>query len=108
MHGVRMATMKITLTPELREFVKQKVRNGQYATAEEVVRGALQAMRAQEEWTAADVAELRREVMIGVRQMERGEISNWTAADIKAAGRRVLAARSVSAGRKSAARRRAS
>jgi putative addiction module CopG family antidote len=100
--------MKITLPPELRAYVEEKIRDGQYARPDDMVRDALMAMRAQERWTPADRAELRRELLLAVRQMERGETSDWTAADIKKAGRKLLARRKVVVSSKSTAHRRAS
>jgi antitoxin ParD1/3/4 len=85
--------MQISLSPELKKFVESKVRDGQYPTASDVVRGALEVMRAQEALTAADVADLRRAAKIGADQLDRGEQAEFTAKDIQAMGRRILAAR---------------
>jgi putative addiction module CopG family antidote len=85
--------MNVSLPPQLRKFVESKVRAGQYPNASDMVRSALEALRAQESLTPADVAELRRAAMIGADQLDRGEVADFTAKDIQAMGRRILAAR---------------
>jgi antitoxin ParD1/3/4 len=75
--------MNITLDPELERFVQEKVRNGQCSSPEEVIQDALSAMRQQETLTAEDVAELRREISMGLDQLDRGESAPWNAAMLK-------------------------
>jgi antitoxin ParD1/3/4 len=61
--------MHISLTPELEEAVKAKVRSGLYNNASEVVREALRQSLARErenEWLA-------REAAIGYAQLEAGQ-----------------------------------
>jgi antitoxin ParD1/3/4 len=88
--------MNVSLTPALKKFVAAKVRAGQYASADEVVRDALRSLRAQEETSAADVIELRREIAIGLNQLDGGEKSAFTAKDIQKIGRKILASRKAS------------
>lgn len=98
--------MNVSLTPAQEKFVKQKVKTGQYASQAEVLREALDLLRAHEELTQDDVAELRELADVGLAELERGETAEFTAADISALGRRILAARKGSA--KARSRRRAS
>ena len=65
--------MKVSLSPELERFVEEKVRAGQYQNADEVVNSAVDMLRQQETLSAEDIAELRREIAIGLEQLERGE-----------------------------------
>lgn len=61
--------MNISLTPELEEAVKRKVRSGLYNNASEVIREALRQSMARENennWLA-------REAAIGFAQLESGE-----------------------------------
>jgi len=83
--------MDISLTRELEQFIAEKVAAGQYVSASDVVRGALETVRAMEQWTPEDVAELRREVAIGIEQLDRGEGRPWSVEEIKSEGRRRLA-----------------
>lgn len=62
--------MHISLTPELEEAVKAKVKSGLYNNASEVVREALRqslARERQNEWLA-------REAAIGYAQLEAGQV----------------------------------
>jgi antitoxin ParD1/3/4 len=42
--------MQVTLTKELENFVKARVRSGRYTDASEVVREALRALELREDW----------------------------------------------------------
>lgn len=65
--------MHISLTPQLEAFVKAHVDSGMYNNASEVVREALHDMRHQEQMTELELEHLRREVAIGLEEVERGE-----------------------------------
>src|SRR5437879_855856 len=75
--------MKVSLNPELERFVEEKVRAGQYQSADEVVNSAVAMLRQQETLSAEDIAELRREIAIGLEQLDRGESAPWDAAALK-------------------------
>ena len=75
--------MHVTLTPEMQRFVTDKVKSGQFATAEDVVNGALVAMKAQEAQTPEDLDELRRLVAVGIAELDRGEGAPWDVEEIK-------------------------
>lgn len=61
--------MNISLTPELEEAVKAKVRTGLYNNASEVIREALRQSLARE----SENTWLAREAAIGYAQLESGE-----------------------------------
>lgn len=82
--------MNISLQPELARFVEDKVRAGQFADASDVVNGALQVLKDQEALSAEDVDELRRQLAIGVEQLDRGDSAEWDVEAIKTKGRRLL------------------
>jgi hypothetical protein len=63
-----------------------------------VVNCALWHFREQESLTPEDLAELKREVAIGIEQLERGESAPWDAEEIKAKGRQILEQRRREAG----------
>ena len=78
--------MNISLTPELEKLVNDEVKSGQYKSANEVVREGLRLVRLRREKIAA----LRREIQIGVEEIERGEYVEYTSveelfADVEAA-----------------------
>jgi antitoxin ParD1/3/4 len=61
--------MNISLTPELEEAVRRKVRSGLYNNASEVIREALRQSMARE----SENNWLAREAAIGFAQLESGE-----------------------------------
>ena len=75
--------MNVSLEPKLQGYVDEKVRSGQYESANEVLNAALSLMRDQEEWTPEDVEALRRDVAHAAAQLDRGEGAPWDAEEIK-------------------------
>ena len=75
--------MNVQLSPDLERFVDQKIRDGQYQSVDDLVCSALQVLRQQESLSREDVAELRREIALGLEQLERGESVPWDAAVLK-------------------------
>lgn len=73
--------MTITLTDELEELIKAKVRSGEYKSADEVVMASLRLLKAKEEGVEA----LRREILRGVEDVRQGRFSaHTTDADLEA------------------------
>jgi len=58
--------MNVTLTPEVRKFVEQKVMSGRYRSPDEVVNGLLALIQHQEGLSPEDLEELRAEVEVGI------------------------------------------
>lgn len=65
--------MNVSLTPELEKLVNERVRSGMYSSASEVVREALRLLNEQEEVRRRRLEELRKEIQIGLDQVNRGE-----------------------------------
>ena len=63
--------MTITLTAELEELINEKIKSGEYRSADEVVRASLRLLQAQEQGREA----LRREIMRGVEDIEQGRFT---------------------------------
>ena len=85
--------MNVTLSPELQKFVAQKIEAGEYTSASQMVREALEAMRTKESLSDRDIDELRRDIAVGLAQLDRGETVEFSAKDIQSLGRRILRAR---------------
>ena len=89
--------MNISLTKEFEYYVTQKVESGMYHSASEVIRDGLRLMKERDELHQSKLAELRREIAIGVDQADRGQVQPFneeTTARVKARGRSRLNAQS--------------
>jgi antitoxin ParD1/3/4 len=85
--------MNVSLTPELEEMINQKVESGLYNSASEVIREGLRLLKEQDDLRRIRQEELRREVLKGYEQSQRGESRPLDVEAIKAKGRKRLAAR---------------
>lgn len=77
-----MPTMNVSLPHELAAFVEGEVTSGDYSTASEVVREALRLLRREREQYEQKMAILRRELQIGMDDIEAGRISTCSVEDI--------------------------
>ncbi|MBC6471605.1 MAG: type II toxin-antitoxin system ParD family antitoxin [Hormoscilla sp. GM102CHS1] len=66
--------MNILLTPELDQFVNEQVEQGKYQDALSVISAGLRLLSERERIYKGRFAELKRDVMIGIEQLERGEV----------------------------------
>ena len=92
--------MNVSLTPRLENFIKNKIKKGRYQSASEVVRDALRALEDREQDREQRLADLRKEVAIGLNDIKEGRYKTYTDAtlkdlieDVKREGRRRLATR---------------
>lgn len=74
--------MEITLKPAVARFVAQKVQDGQFTDANEVVNIALEVLQEQEQLTPEHEAYLRREIAKGLDELDRHEYSEFDAEKI--------------------------
>jgi antitoxin ParD1/3/4 len=66
--------MNVSLTPELEELVHDKVKSGRYLSASEVVREGLRLLEERDRLYKARLADLQKEITIGVEEADRGEL----------------------------------
>ena len=66
--------MPITLPPELEKFIQQQVISGKYASVDDVFLAGIQLLEERERLYQGRFEALRREVMVGVEEAERGEL----------------------------------
>ena len=85
--------MTVTLSRDLEEFIAEKVRSGQFDSANDAVNRLLELIREQERSTTEDVEALRAELDPAIAQADRGEFVEFTAEDVIAERRAALAAR---------------
>lgn len=77
-----MPTMNVSLPSELAAFVEAEVASGDYSTASEVVCEALRLLRREREQYEQKIVALRRELQIGMDDIEAGRISSDTVEDV--------------------------
>jgi antitoxin ParD1/3/4 len=65
--------MSISLTPELEQFIQSQVASGKYTSTEEVIIAGIKLLEERENIYKGRFEELKREIAIGVEQLERGE-----------------------------------
>ena len=68
------ATINVSLTPYLEQFVNSRVTSGLYQSASEVIREGLRLLQEKEAGKAATVDELRKKIAVGLEQARRGEL----------------------------------
>ena len=80
--------MNVSLTPQLEDLVKGKVKSGMYTSSSEVIREALRLLDERDRLGQIRLAELRDAVQEGLISGSSGELQVDA---IKAAGRKLLA-----------------
>jgi antitoxin ParD1/3/4 len=68
--------MNVSLTPELENFVNEKVKSGLYNSASEVLRESLRLLKERDMLKEIQRSELRREIMLGVDQIRNREYTS--------------------------------
>lgn len=88
--------MEVSLHPELQAFIDAQVNAGHYQNPSDMINAGLLLLRDHEEMMPADpaeLAELRRQIAIGIEQANRGDFVEFDAAEIAAEGLKILASR---------------
>ena len=87
--------MDITLDPDLEQRLRYKIARGEYSSVEAAVNKAVRRLLEPKAELAdpLPLEEMRREIMIGVEQSDRGDVVPFDAEFIKVEGRRILAER---------------
>lgn len=67
--------MTVTLTPDQEKFIAERMNKAGYSSPEKVLDEGLRLIQAKEEYQRR-LAELRRELQIGIDQISRGEVLN--------------------------------
>ena len=70
-------SMNVSLTPELEKLVNDEIKQGDYKSATEVVGEGLRLVRLRRQKLAA----LRREIQIGIDDIEHGRYREYTSVD---------------------------
>jgi len=86
--------MNVSLTRRFQRMIDRRVASGRYGSASEVVREALRLLEERETLQQARLQQLRRDVTIGIRALETGDVMPFDralVASVKAEGRQRLA-----------------
>lgn len=65
--------MDIHLPDDASQFIRSLIESGRYASVEEAITAAVRLLEARERERAARLEELRREIAIGLEELDRGE-----------------------------------
>ncbi len=65
--------MNISLTPELEQYVQQKVKSGLYTSVSEVIRESLRLMHTYDDLQKQRINQLNQAIEVGLKQLNRGE-----------------------------------
>ncbi|VEP17192.1 conserved hypothetical protein [Hyella patelloides LEGE 07179] len=85
--------MNVSLTEELEQFVQSQVKSGMYYSASEVIRDGLRLLKEKDMLKQIKIEELRKEIQKGIVSLESGESVSFDVEQIKAEGRKRLAAK---------------
>ncbi len=83
--------MNVHLGETFDKFVAELIASGLYQSQSEVIRDGLRLLKEREDLRKLKLEELRREVRIGIDQLDRGESVPFDAEAIKAEGKKRLA-----------------
>lgn len=65
--------MNISLTPELEQFIQDKVNSGLYTSASEVIRESLRLLHTYDELQSQRIKQLNQEIDVGMQQLKGGK-----------------------------------
>ncbi len=78
--------MTISFVPELQRFLEEQVRSGKFASTESALAEAVRLMKQREE----RLASLRRDIDLGLEDLEKGRVSERNVEEAKARLRKHL------------------
>ena len=65
--------MQISLTPRMGQWISEKVDSGLYSSSNEIILEGLRLLMRQEAQRQAMIEDLRKEILIGIRQLDSGK-----------------------------------
>ena len=83
--------MTITLSPELENFVNEKIQSGEYRSPDDAVASGLLRLREDDILFEIDQDELRREIQKGIDCHARGEVTVYTSEELTGYADKVIA-----------------
>ncbi|MCM0591919.1 MAG: type II toxin-antitoxin system ParD family antitoxin [Gloeotrichia echinulata IR180] len=88
--------MNVHLGQTFDKFVAELIESGLYQSQSEVIREGLRLLKEREDLRNLKLQQLRREIQVGIDQLERGELTTYTSSqeladEIKTKGRQKIA-----------------
>ena len=65
--------MNVSLTPELEQFIQSQLESGKFTSVDEVIAAGIKLLEERERIYKGRFEELKKEIMIGIEQLDRGE-----------------------------------
>lgn len=65
--------MNVSLNPELEQFIHNQVESGKYKSTDAVIIAGIRLLEEQERIYQGRFEELKREILVGIEQLDRGE-----------------------------------
>jgi Arc/MetJ-type ribon-helix-helix transcriptional regulator len=75
--------MQLNVPPDLETLIKKRLSSGSYSSVEDVLRRALEAQDAEEDWTDEERRALKAHIEEGYLQAERGELVDGETARVE-------------------------
>jgi len=66
-------TMNVSLTPELEQYVNDKIESGMYTSASEVIRESLRLLHTYEDLQAQRINQLNQAIDVGLQSLKNGK-----------------------------------
>jgi antitoxin ParD1/3/4 len=88
-----MNHMNVSLTPELNQFIADKVESGLYSSASEVIREGLRLLKQYDEMQRVKLQQLRKDIRQGLESLDNGKGKTLDIEAIKAEGRKLRKAK---------------
>jgi putative addiction module CopG family antidote len=88
--------MNIELSDDLKQYVRQKLASGAFASEGELVAEALRVLRNVEQAIPRAEDDLRREIDVGLRDVEEGRTAEWSVHAMKEMVRRTVQGKKAS------------
>ncbi|HSU68579.1 MAG TPA: type II toxin-antitoxin system ParD family antitoxin [Tepidisphaeraceae bacterium] len=92
--------MNVRIHPHLVEFIEEQIRKGRYASPDDVVNSALQHLSTHIEFPPEDIEDLKRELEIGLEELDRGQTVPWDPEELWSEVERLHAERAKVDGKK--------
>jgi antitoxin ParD1/3/4 len=75
--------LDVSLTPELEQLVTAKISTGQYQSANDMICEGLRLLQERDELREEQLEALRKEIRLGLEQLDRGEATDYDDASLQ-------------------------